>query len=113
MRSRVRVFPGAAGEALDAVEGADVVIADPPRKGLDTPLRDRLAAAPPAQFWYVACGLSSFLADAEHLLGSGRMQLAQLMAFDLMPYTGHVETVACFNAIYKLVINSKNTRNYC
>jgi len=98
LRARVQVFPGAAGEALEAVEGAEAVIADPPRKGLDAPLREHLAARPPRQLWYIACGLDAFLADAAHLLSGGRLRLAALTAFDLMPYTGHVETVARFDA---------------
>jgi len=98
LRPRVRVFPGPAGEALEAAAWADAVIADPPRKGLDAPLRELLAHTPPTRFWYVACGLEAFLADTERLLAPGRLRLASLTAFDLMPYTGHVETVARFEA---------------
>jgi tRNA/tmRNA/rRNA uracil-C5-methylase (TrmA/RlmC/RlmD family) len=98
LRPRVCVFPGAAGEALEAAAWADVVIADPPRKGLDPALLANLAHTPPSQVWYIACGLDAFLADAERLLGGGRLRLAGLTAFDLMPFTGHVETVARFES---------------
>ena len=77
-------------------DGADVVIADPPRKGLDAPLLERLRLHPPERFVYVSCGLGSLLADAERLTADRRLRLAGLHAFDLMPYTEHVETVAMF-----------------
>lgn len=95
-RSKVDVFPGAAGDALMATEGAQVVIADPPRKGLDSELTGHLSRNPPERFLYVSCGLDSFLSDTQQLLAGGRMRLAALDAFNLMPFTEHVEIVARF-----------------
>lgn len=95
-RAKVQVVPGAAGAATQAASGVDVVIADPPRKGLDRELLDRLVEQPPDRFLYVSCGLESFLSDTARLTAGGGLRLASLAAFDLMPYTEHVETVACF-----------------
>jgi tRNA/tmRNA/rRNA uracil-C5-methylase (TrmA/RlmC/RlmD family) len=95
-RARVRVFPGEAGASLEAASGVEIVIADPPRKGLDRPLVERLSESPPERFVYVSCGLESFLDDTARLTAGGRLRLRSLAAFDLMPYTGHVETVAVF-----------------
>jgi tRNA/tmRNA/rRNA uracil-C5-methylase (TrmA/RlmC/RlmD family) len=44
----------------------------------------------------VSCGLESLLSDTARLTAGGGLRLASLAAFDLMPYTEHVETVACF-----------------
>jgi 23S rRNA (uracil1939-C5)-methyltransferase len=76
---------------------ADVVIADPPRKGLDPALLAQLAAEPPSRFVYVSCGLESLLTDTARLTADGRLRLSRLSAFDLMPYTRHVETLAVFD----------------
>lgn len=95
-RAKVEVIPGAAGDACAAVAGADLVIVDPPRKGLDSPLLDHLAAQSPGRLIYVSCGLESFLADAARLTASGRLRLTGLTAFNLMPFTEHVETVGVF-----------------
>ncbi|HEX4049743.1 MAG TPA: hypothetical protein VHY19_02535 [Steroidobacteraceae bacterium] len=95
-RTRVSVWPGAAHSAIDAAAGADVVIVDPPRKGLDEPLAHHLAAQPPQRLLYVSCDLGSLLRDAARLLAAGRLRLAALTVFDLMPYTDHVETLARF-----------------
>ena len=95
-RAKITVFPGAAGQALATAEDADIVIADPPRKGLDAELASWLAESPPSRFVYVSCGLESFLRDTEVLLGGGKLRLAALTAYTLLPFTEHVETVARF-----------------
>lgn len=93
-RQRVEVREGPAGSAIAALEGVDAVIVDPPRKGLDAPLRDALAARPPRQLLYVSCSLDSLRQDVEALTKEGRLRLVGLTAFNLMPFTEHVETVA-------------------
>jgi tRNA/tmRNA/rRNA uracil-C5-methylase (TrmA/RlmC/RlmD family) len=95
-RAKVEVIPGAAGDACAAAVGADTVIVDPPRKGLDSPLRDQFAAQPPGRLIYVSCGLESFLTDTARLTAGGQLRLVGLTAFNLMPYTEHVETVGVF-----------------
>jgi 23S rRNA (uracil1939-C5)-methyltransferase len=99
LRERVEVIPGAAGAHADAADAAQLVIVDPPRKGLDAPLAQRLAALPPEQLIYVSCGLPSFLNDTSLLLAQGRLRLAELTAFNLMPFTEHVEIVARFSSV--------------
>jgi tRNA/tmRNA/rRNA uracil-C5-methylase (TrmA/RlmC/RlmD family) len=95
-RARVEVVPGMAGEAIAAASGADVVIADPPRRGLDREFREYLGRQPPELFLYVSCGLESFVEDTARLTSGGRLRLRSLTAFNLMPFTEHVETVARF-----------------
>jgi 23S rRNA (uracil1939-C5)-methyltransferase len=95
-RARISVFPGPAGAARAAASGAEVVIADPPRKGLDPELSEYLEENPPERFLYVSCGLESFLHDAARLTARGKLRLAALTAFNLLPFTEHVEAVARF-----------------
>jgi tRNA/tmRNA/rRNA uracil-C5-methylase (TrmA/RlmC/RlmD family) len=98
-RARVEVVPGSAGAAFLAATGAEVVIADPPRKGLDRELLAYLVEQPPDRFVYVSCGLESFLEDTARLTATGRLRLSSLTAFNLMPFTEHVETVGCFERV--------------
>lgn len=93
-RRKVSVFPGPAASALESASGSQVVIADPPRKGLDGELKAHFREQPPARLLYVSCGLASLLADVAQLTAAGTMRLAELTAFNLMPFTDHVETVA-------------------
>lgn len=95
-RARARVVAGEAASAAHAIAGAQVVIADPPRKGLDPALVAALAAAPPERLVYVSCDLDSFERDVAGLTAGGRLRLAELVACDLFPNTEHVETLARF-----------------
>lgn len=96
LRERASVAPGTAASARRAAEGADVVIVDPPRKGLDAELALDLAESPPERLLYVSCDVGSLLADCTRLTAPGRLGLRSLKAFNLVPFTEHVETLACF-----------------
>jgi len=95
-RAKISVVPGPAGAACLAASGSQVVIADPPRKGLDPELTEYLGERPPERFVYVSCGLESLLNDTAQLTSRGKLRLRALNAFNLLPFTEHVETVACF-----------------
>lgn len=100
IRARVSVRAGAAGDAAELVTSdVDVVIVDPPRKGLDAPLLARLIDAPPKRLVYVSCGLDALAREAETLLSSNVFKLSLLEAFNLFPYTEHVETLAVFERV--------------
>jgi tRNA/tmRNA/rRNA uracil-C5-methylase (TrmA/RlmC/RlmD family) len=98
-RAKISVVPGPAGAARLIASGAQVVIADPPRKGLDAELTDYLSEYPPERFIYVSCGLESFLNDAARLTSRGGLRLGALTAFNLLPFTEHAETVARFERV--------------
>jgi 23S rRNA (uracil1939-C5)-methyltransferase len=95
-RARVSVLAGNADAWHDAASNCDVLIVDPPRKGLGAALGLHLSERPPARLLYVSCGLDSFLEDTGRLLERGKLRLGSLTAFDLFPYTDHIETVARF-----------------
>jgi 23S rRNA (uracil1939-C5)-methyltransferase len=95
-RAKISVVAGEAGAARLSGSAAQLVIVDPPRRGLDPLLVEHLLEHPPERFLYVSCGLDSLRNDAARLTSTGRLRLRDLSAFDLMPYTEHVETLACF-----------------
>ena len=95
-RRRTAVRRGPAANQLDAIDDADVVICDPPRRGLEEPLLARLAADPPPRLVIVSCSLDAFLGEARTLVRGGKARLASLVPFALFPFTDHVETVALF-----------------
>jgi 23S rRNA (uracil1939-C5)-methyltransferase len=63
---------------------------------LDPELAGYLSEHPPERFVYVSCSLASFVKDAAQLTSLGGLRLRALTAFNLMPFTDHVETVARF-----------------
>ena len=71
----------------------DVVVADPPRKGLGRNMVDALAAAGPARIVHVACDPAALASDLALFAARG-YTLAQLRAFDAFPMTHHLECVA-------------------
>ncbi len=96
-QARTRVVAGSAAQHAELVRDADVVIADPPRKGLERELIEALVRYRPGRFIYVSCGLASLLEQAGELVEHG-LKLEQLDVFDLFPFTEHVEVVARFSA---------------
>jgi tRNA/tmRNA/rRNA uracil-C5-methylase (TrmA/RlmC/RlmD family) len=71
----------------------DVVVADPPRKGLGRGMVDTLAAHSPARIVYVACDPAALARDLA-LFAERGYSLGALRAFDAFPMTHHMECVA-------------------
>ena len=95
-RERAEVSTGAAEDRTDLLDRAEVVVLDPPRKGVDPVFLSALAASPVQEVAWVSCGLDAFLAQATRLLETSSLRLAGLWAYPLLPFTEHVETVAHF-----------------
>jgi tRNA/tmRNA/rRNA uracil-C5-methylase (TrmA/RlmC/RlmD family) len=95
-RAKISLMPGEAGANRLAASDLQFVVVDPPRKGLDRELTEHLSNHAPEGLIYVSCGLESLIRDAAQLTARGRLRLVSLTAFNLMPFTDHVETVARF-----------------
>ena len=95
-RAKVSLIAGEAGANRLAASDFPVVIVDPPRKGLDPELTEHMSHHAPEGLIYISCGLESLLRDAAQLTSRGKLRLVSLTAFNLMPFTEHVETVARF-----------------
>jgi tRNA/tmRNA/rRNA uracil-C5-methylase (TrmA/RlmC/RlmD family) len=99
LRGRTQVLEGAAGEhaaVLHTLGSPSIVIADPPRKGLDAAVLQALCHAPPERFVYLSCNQKTFLRDAQALLARGALSLRVLRAEDFFPFGEHVELLAVF-----------------
>lgn len=88
----VRLLAAAAEHSLPRELPADIVIVNPPRRGMARPVADALAGAPPARIVYVSCNPATLARDLKRL--ADRHEIAACMAFDLFPQTAHIETVA-------------------
>jgi tRNA/tmRNA/rRNA uracil-C5-methylase (TrmA/RlmC/RlmD family) len=80
------VLPGLTGRP-------DVVVADPPRRGLGRELVDALCAREPERVVHVACDPAALARDVA-LFEERGYRLAELRAFDAFPMTHHFESVA-------------------
>ncbi|OIO05323.1 MAG: 23S rRNA (uracil-5-)-methyltransferase RumA [Desulfovibrionaceae bacterium CG1_02_65_16] len=76
---------------------ADVVVADPPREGLDAGVIDWLNRTQPSRLVYVSCNPATLARDAGLLTGEqGGFRLAAVRVVDLFPHTAHAECVGLF-----------------
>lgn len=71
----------------------DVILVDPPRRGLGARTRKEIARLAPQALWYVSCAPETFSRDLAHLAHLG-LAVRSMSAFDMMPQTGEVESVA-------------------
>ena len=72
----------------------DVIITDPPRKGMDEPVIRAIASMSPARIVYVSCDPATLARDLNRLAAGG-YTAERCTAVDMFPRTGHVETVCC------------------
>lgn len=91
-----RFFCADAGEAAArlAAEGThpDVIVVDPPRKGVSPAVIDAMVQMAPERIVYVSCDPATLARDV-HLLSQRGYGLVRAQAVDMFPRCAHVETV--------------------
>jgi 23S rRNA (uracil1939-C5)-methyltransferase len=95
--SGLRVVADRVERCLGGLLPADLVIANPPRAGLDAAVTALLAERPPARLVYVSCDPATLARDLRRL-GAEPARLS-LTCFDMFPQTSHVETLAVLEAV--------------
>lgn len=96
-----------AGDAADLLrelaedgEKVDVAILNPPRKGCDQKVLERVAALEPRAILYVSCSPQSLARDLSELYKLGYV-CREIQPVDMFPQTIHVENVARLEKISK------------
>jgi len=91
----VRFICADAGQAAQqlAAEGLrpEVIVCDPPRKGMDDNTIDAILKMNPDRVVYVSCDCASLARDIAKLRG---YEMTAVKCFDMFPRTHHIETVA-------------------
>ena len=95
-------FCGDAGEAALALEAKgirpDVVVVDPPRKGLNAEAIEAMAKMSPRRIVYVSCDPATLARDVALLKQKG-YAVQNAMAADLFPRCAHVESIVCLTKV--------------
>jgi 23S rRNA (uracil1939-C5)-methyltransferase len=73
----------------------DVIIADPPRSGIDKETMNAILEIKPERFVYVSCDVATFARDSYKLIQK-RYKIKDVMLVDLFPQTHHFEIVSLF-----------------
>ena len=101
-------FCGDAGQAALELESkgiiADVVVVDPPRKGLNADTIEALARMAPRRIVYVSCDPATLARDVALLKQRG-YSLKSAQAADLFPRCAHVESIVC-------LVKKESNRNF-
>lgn len=72
---------------------ANLLLLDPPRRGLDPAVVDAILSQPPQQLIYLSCDPASLARDLKPLANEGPMELQWVQPLDFFPHTTHVETL--------------------
>ena len=94
--SNVRFIAAKAEQALpDAVKSGfrpDIVVLDPPRKGLEQAVIEAVAQAAPKRVVYISCSPATQSRDARHFLSKG-YRVTRMSGVDMFCWTDSIENV--------------------
>jgi 23S rRNA (uracil1939-C5)-methyltransferase len=81
-------------------EEFDILLVDPPRKGLDQEVIDSLIESKTIKrLIYVSCGFKAFQDNARQLTRTGKWVISFAEGHILFPGADHVETLAIFDRV--------------
>ena len=80
-------------ELIEKGEKADIIVVDPPRKGLTEELIGMICSLNPKRIVYVSCSSATLARDAKIAKEKGYI-LTKAVPADMFPNTAHIETVA-------------------
>ena len=69
----------------------DVVMVDPPRKGLDNKSIDNILKIKPDRFVYISCNPATLVRDLAKF--EDTYEISEIQPVDMFPFTSHVECV--------------------
>ncbi|MFT9268685.1 MAG: 23S rRNA (uracil(1939)-C(5))-methyltransferase RlmD [Liquorilactobacillus nagelii] len=71
----------------------DIVVFDPPRKGLETKVLESTLQLMPQKIVYVSCNPATLVRDLQFLTENGYQVTGPIQPFDQFPQTNHVESI--------------------
>ncbi len=100
LQDQVRFEDGPVAAQLHGVldQGVDVVLVDPPRKGLEPLVSQTLVERPVGTLLYLSCDPATQARDLQRLCGSGPYRVERIQPLDFFPNTAHVETLVTLSS---------------
>lgn len=74
---------------------ADVIVVDPPRKGLDNTTIENIIKIKPTKVVYISCNPATLIRDLAKL--ENYYEIKEIQPVDMFPFTNHVECVCVLN----------------
>lgn len=92
----VELYIGAAGSILPSLNlKADIIVADPPRAGIEKKAMESILKMKPGRIAYISCDPATLARDAKALLAEGYL-LRSVQPIDMFPQTYHIESLSLF-----------------
>ena len=85
-----RILDPAAGERAGGAQRPDLLVVNPPRRGIGEQLAGRIEASGVERVLYSSCNPRTLAADLEHLPS---MRVVRSRLFDMFPHTDHAEVL--------------------
>lgn len=89
----IEFFVAATEIFIQSLQNIDVVILNPPRKGCERSVLEKLLILKPKRIIYISCDPATLARDLQ-VLTCNAYSLNEIQPFDMFPQTMHVETVA-------------------
>ena len=83
----------------------DVVMVDPPRRGLDNKSIDNIIKIKPKKFIYISCNPSTLVRDLAKF--EEYFEIKFIKPVDMFPYTSHVECVSVLELKESFILEEK------
>lgn len=91
-KTNIELIEGNANEIIESVPKANVIILDPPRKGISENVVKYLFDNKPEHILYFSCNPATMARDIKKILQAGYV-IEFVKPFDMFPQTFHVETL--------------------
>jgi 23S rRNA (uracil1939-C5)-methyltransferase len=92
LKTGLRMVTADAAVGLAAVEAADLVVLNPPRKGCSPEVLSQVQRLAPRHVAYLSCDPATLARDLAVLVKFGAV-VESVVPYDMMPHTPHVETL--------------------
>lgn len=83
---------------IDKNQKADIIILDPPRKGVGEKVLEKLVQAEAEKILYISCNPSSLMMDIKYLISNG-YKVDEMTPVDMFKWTSHVESIALLSKL--------------
>ena len=91
----VKFISGKVEKAIDNFDSANIIIVNPPRRGVPSEVLNKVVGLHPEAIIYSSCEISTFIRDAKIITSQG-YSLEKISAIDMFPQTYHFEVIGLF-----------------
>lgn len=108
-KTNVEIITGDADEILSSLGRAEVLMLDPPRKGIGVGVLKYIEDQKPPYLFYFSCNPATLARDVQNIVEMG-YDIEFIQPFDMFPQTYHVETLTYLKKKQTFLEKSKDSQ---